>query len=337
VQPGDILFARRGAQATGYSALVQEQHAGWVCGTGAILLRVTSDAIDPAFLSFVLADEASIVWLKTRAVGAVMPNLNAEIISRFPVVLPSVKEQRAIARILGALDDKIELNGRMNATLEAMARAHFHARLVDGADHTWPRRPLADVVEVNPRRVLRAGVVAPYLDMGDMPTRSARALRWVYRETGSGARFVNGDTLVARITPCLENGKTAFVDFLPADAVGWGSTEYIVLRSRPPLPPHYAYLLARTDAFRAFAVSHMTGSSGRQRVPVDALYHYEVAVPPAAVAEAYGTAVAPLFAGMKARDEESSTLAVLRDTLLPKLLSGELRLKDAERLAAAAA
>ena len=67
----------------------------------------------------------------------------------------------------------------------------------------------------------------------------------VDRAFGSGMRFENGDTLVARITPCLENGKTAFVDFLEADQVGWGSTEYIVLRPRPPLPAEFG-CLART-------------------------------------------------------------------------------------------
>ena len=68
-------------------------------------------------------------------------------------------------------------------------------------------------------------------------------------------RFQNGDTLLARITPCLENGKTAFVDFLQDREIGWGSTEYIVLRSREGYPLEYSYYLARTDTFRAFAVT----------------------------------------------------------------------------------
>ena len=65
-------------------------------------------------------------------------------------------------------------------------------------------------------------------------------------------RFMNGDAL-ARITPCLENGKTAYVDFLDEGQVGWGSTEYIVLRPKAPLPPEFAYCLARSDEFRDFA------------------------------------------------------------------------------------
>jgi len=73
-----------------------------------------------------------------------------------------------------------------------------------------------------------------------MPTRGHSPDRVVLRTFGSGTRFLNGDTLVARITPCLENGKTAFVDFLKPDEIGWGSTEYIVLRPKPPYPEEFA-------------------------------------------------------------------------------------------------
>jgi type I restriction enzyme, S subunit len=162
--------------------------------------------------------------------------------------------------------------------------------------------------------------------MANMPTRSARALEVIDREFGSGMRFKNGDTLVARITPCLENGKTCFVDFLNDNQIAWGSTEYIVLQPKPPLPPEFAYFLARTDEFRAFMISNMTGTTGRQRVPAECLSNFKIAVPPAELAEKFGQFASAAFAQMKAHDEESRTLAALRDALLPKLLSGELRL-----------
>jgi type I restriction enzyme S subunit len=144
-------------------------------------------------------------------------------------------------------------------------------------------------------------------------------------------RFINGDTLVARITPCLENGKTAFVDFLQDGQVGWGSTEYIVLRPKPPLPEEYAYCLARSAEFREFAIQSMTGTSGRQRVPAESLAHFQVAVPPRPIAEAFGRAVKPRFLRSSAAVRESRTLAAVRDALLPKLIAGELRVKDAEK------
>jgi type I restriction enzyme S subunit len=146
-------------------------------------------------------------------------------------------------------------------------------------------------------------------------------------------RFVNGDTLVARITPCLEYGKTAYVDFLKDEQVGWGSTEYIVLRPRPPLSTEFAYCLARSQEFRDFAIQSMTGSSGRQRVPAESLSLFSVVSPFKDVAQLFGRIVKPVFARASAATEESRTLAALRDTLLPKLISGALRVPDAERMA----
>ena len=369
---GDILFARRGVQATGHVGCVRDAEDGFICGTGAIRLRVAraSAEIDPDYLSHVLADPSSLQWFRFHAIGATMPNLNEGIIRSFPLSVPPFPEQRAIAHILGTLDDKIELNRLLSETLEAMARALFKSWFVDfdpvrakaeGSDpglpkpladlfparladselgeipEGWEVAPLSEVVQVNPTRALRRGVEAPYLDMANMPTHGHSADDVVDREFGSGMRFVNGDTLVARITPCLENGKTAFVDFLRDGQVGWGSTEYIVLRPRAPLPEEYAYCLARSAEFREFAIQSMTGTSGRQRVPAESLAHFRVAVPPRLIAEAFGRAVRPRFARVSAAVHESRTLAALRDALLPKLISGELRVDDATRFVERAA
>ena len=139
-----------------------------------------------------------------------------------------------------------------------------------------------------------------------------------------------GDTLVARITPCLENGKTAYVDFLPHDRVGWGSTEYIVMRPMPPLPNEFAYCLARSPGFREFAIQNMTGTSGRQRVPAQVLSQFLFPSPPEPIAARFGKVVQPLFARASEAIRESRTLAALRDALLPKLVSGELRVTQLE-------
>ena len=195
----------------------------------------------------------------------------------------------------------------------------------------WEVKPLPELIEVNPTRTLRKGEFAPYLDMANMPTRGHSPDTVTERPFGSGMRFVNGDTLVARITPCLENGKTAFVDFLTDGQVGWGSTEYIVLRPKPPLPVEFAYCLARSDGFRDFAIQRMTGSSGRQRVPAELLAHFRLVDADRSVTELFGRLVQPLFARAGAATRESRILAALRDALLPKLISGELRVKDAEK------
>jgi type I restriction enzyme S subunit len=298
--------------------------------------------------------------------GSGVPTLNRNHIHPIPVRVPEdTYEQRVIAHILGALDDKIELNRRMNETLEAIAHEIFESWFVDfdpvrakaeGRDLGLPKHiadlfpdsfedselgeipkgwevvPLPEVIEINPVRRLRKGDIAPYLDMANMPTRGHSPDAVTERAFGSGMRFISGDTLVARITPCLENGKTAYVDFLKDDQVGWGSTEYVVLRPKPPLPTEYAYCLARSNKFRDFAIQNMTGSSGRQRVPPEALSHFLVVSPPKEIAELFGQLIMPLFSRVYAATRESRTLAALRDTLLPKLISGALRVKDVERL-----
>lgn len=104
----------------------------------------------------------------------------------------------------------------------------------------------------------------------------------------------------------------------------------IVLRPKPPLPSEYAYCLARSSGFREFAIQSMTGSSGRQRVPAESLSHYPVVTPSQQIAEQFGHIVGPLFSRASNAVRESRALAALRDSLLPKLVSGDIRMKNAE-------
>ena len=285
------------------------------------------------------------------------------------IPIPPLPEQRAIAHILGTLDDKIELNRRMNETLEEMARALFKSWFVDfdpvraKMDGRWRRgqalpgmpaelydlfpdqlvdselgeipegwevRALGDVVELNPPEPMKRGTVAPYLAMVSLPTSGPNPDDWVPREFTSGTRFRNGDALLARITPCLENGKTAFVQSLPEHTVGWGSTEFIVMRAIYPTPPVYAYLLARDPAFREHSIQSMTGTSGRQRVQIDVLFSYLLPYPPVNIWAEFSTLASRMFAGMELNRKESLVLAMQRDALLPKLISGEVRVKQRE-------
>ena len=139
--------------------------------------------------------------------------------------------------------------------------------------------PLRELMEVNPQEPLPRGRLAPYLDMALIPTAGPIPADFVLREYGSCMRFRNGDALLARITPCLENGKRDFVQNLPADEVGWGSTEFIVLRSRTPVPKSVAYIVARDPLFRAMAIRSMTGTSGRQRASGEAVSAFSLIQP----------------------------------------------------------
>jgi type I restriction enzyme, S subunit len=168
--------------------------------------------------------------------------------------------------------------------------------------------------------------------MKGVPTAGHCATDVINREFTSGSKFRNGDTLLARITPCLENGKTAFVDFLADDRVGWGSTEFIVLCGIDEPGNYFAYYLARSEAFRNHAILNMVGSSGRQRVPSDALESYTLPIPGKGVFNAFGSHCSWVMRKIKDNANQSALLADIRDTLLPKLISGEIRIPDAERL-----
>ena len=223
---------------------------------------------------------------------------------------------------------RAKLDGRqplgMDAATAALFPDHFQESEMGQTPAGWSVKRLPDAIEVNPRRTLKAGTVASYLDMKNLPTQGHSANEVVMREFTSGTKFQNGDTLLARITPCLENGKTGYVDFLADGEVGWGSTEYIILVPKPPFPPHFGYLLARSDALRSHAIQNMTGTSGRQRVPSECFNTFFVAVPPNETARRFDSFTAPLMAKIKANAEQSRTLIALRDTLLPRLLSGEI-------------
>jgi len=365
IKEKDILMSMAGVYL-GKVALVAREHTPANTNQAVAIIRIKHGTMSHRFVAYCLRTPFIRSTILNSVAQSAQPNINLADIGNLVIPNPPLNEQRAIAHILGTLDDKIELNRRMNEMLEAMARALFKSWFVDfnpvraKAEGRWKRgqslpclpahlfdlfpdsfedsemgkipkgwevKPLPELNDVNPARSLRKGDIAPYLDMANMPTRGHAPDQVVERPFGSGMRFINGDTLVARITPCLENGKTAFVDFLQDGQVGWGSTEYIVIRTKPPLPEEFAYCLARSDEFREFAIQSMTGSSGRQRVQAESLCHFMLIVPPRDVAMVFGRFVSPLFVWASGAVRESRTLAALRDSLLPKLVSGELHIK----------
>jgi type I restriction enzyme S subunit len=181
-----------------------------------------------------------------------------------------------------------------------------------------------DVLWVNPKVTVPKDGDKPFIPMGSLSDNSMLIGELEARNGNSGSKFQNGDTLFARITPCLENGKTAFVQFLPsADAVAFGSTEFIVLRSRT-VCPEYVYLLARSDAFRDNAIKSMSGASGRQRVQEKCFDKFLLAQPDLATLDRFSAVVSPMFKAIHVLAAENSNLRRTRDLLLPKLISGEL-------------
>ena len=139
-----------------------------------------------------------------------------------------------------------------------------------------------------------------------------------------GAKFCNGDTIMARITPCLENGKTAFVDILKDDEIGYGSTEYIVLRAKPGISdPQYVYYLATSPGFRNVAIKSMVGSSGRQRVQQSVLDDMLISLPTLTEQREIGRFLAMLDDRITLNNRINDNLSAQIETLLLTFLNKE--------------
>jgi len=364
---GDILFARRGVQATGHIAYVKYSEEGYICGTGAIRLRVDGgrNRVLSEYLSHVFANPASIEWFKFNSIGATMPNLNEGIVRRFPLSIPPLAEQVAVSSLLTALDDKIDLNRRMNETLEAMARAIFKDWFVDfgptrakmegrapylapeiwalfperlddaGKPEGWSEGTLEKFAVLNPeswstqtvpskiRYVDLSGVKWGYIDaVADLaweaaPSRARRVLR-------------RGDTIVGTVRP--GNGSFALVD---EDGLT-GSTGFAVLRPRVPQDRELIWCTA-TAPENINRLSHLADGGAYPAVRSDLVAATPITVAAPQILFKFSTVCRPLINRIEANKREARTLAATRDLLLPKLMSGEIRVKDAERIAEAAA
>jgi type I restriction enzyme S subunit len=281
--------------------------------------------------------------IKPFVTGAAQPKLSQSNLRQIEIPLPPLPVQRRIAGILSAYDELMENNQRRIRLLEAMARAlyrewfvHFRApgmaanRRINSPlgpiPHGWEVRRIPECVDISPRVAVPRDGEKPFVPMGCLSNDSMLITDIESRVGNSGAKFQNGDTLFARITPCLENGKTGFVQFLPdAHAVGFGSTEFIVLRSRT-LTPEFVYCLARSDEFRGVAIKSMSGATGRQRVQEQCFDDFQITQPPRALLDQYSAIVAPSFRLIYKLHLQIQNLRRTRDLLLPRLLSGQVAL-----------
>ena len=152
----------------------------------------------------------------------------------------------------------------------------------------WIKLRLSDIAEFNPRERIAKGTLSKKIAMDKLQpfTRDVPSYEWEH--FSGGAKFRNGDTIMARITPCLENGKTAKVSCLEEGEIGFGSTEFIVFRAKEGIDEDYLYYLVCSPIVREPAIKSMVGSSGRQRVQTDVVQNIEIDVPPVEEQRAIG-------------------------------------------------
>lgn len=145
----------------------------------------------------------------------------------------------------------------------------------------WKLSVFSDVINVNPRRTIKKGTKVRFVSMGDIREFDKKIREFSFRKFSGGSKFTNEDTIMARITPSLENGKTSFVDILDENEIAAGSTEFIVLSAKKDKTiPHYVYYLTISPEVRKEVINSMTGTSGRQRVENDVFNQIQIPIPP---------------------------------------------------------
>ncbi|WP_405536021.1 restriction endonuclease subunit S [Streptomyces sp. NBC_00075] len=297
-----------------------------------VMIIRAGEGLDPEFLQRHLSHPAMRAYMLSHSAGGSRRALTKKQVESFLVSVPPLPIQRAIAEVVGALDDKIGVNERLAVSYERLLQVGMEMLDVERIPDDSDSVRVTDLVDFNPKTPKPSDDEPVYVDMAALSTSRAGIDSWSRREPKSGTRFRNGDTLLARITPCLENGKTGYVDFMLEGEVGVGSTEFIVMRSRPGIPQEFSYFLARSGRFREHSIRNMVGSSGRQRVSANDSSNFYVVRPDHESLMAFGKRASAAFAHMKSMGEESRTLVTLRETLLPQLLSGRLHVRDAEKI-----
>jgi type I restriction enzyme S subunit len=345
----------------GFAVLTEVEgciHDGW------LLLDQLTPETDREFLLYCINHFTP--RIRKFADGTTQPNLNTTIARSLVFPLPPIDQQKAISALLSCLDDKIDLNRRMNETLESMARAIFKSWFVDfdpvrakaagrkpaGMDADtaalfpnslpigevsgplgWDCKSIESLVRISRQTLTPTQHPGEYFDHYSIPAFDAG--RMPVRDAGetilSNKFVVNGHSvLLSKLNPRIPRVWLPQVD---SGCRSICSTEFIVLDPAGPNTREFAYCLLGSDPFCERYGGMTTGTSGsHQRVRPDDLYRLQMIVPPMPVIERFTGIARPLLGRVCANRQESVTLTGIRDTLLPKLLSGEIRIRDAEKL-----
>lgn len=324
VRVGDLVYSRRGDVRR--RALIREKEDGWLCGTGCLRVRFGDSKVDPQYAYYYFGHVAVQEWIVQRAVGATMQNLNSSILAEVPFALPPLPEQQGIAHILGTLDDKIELNRRMNETLEAIARAVFKSWFVDfepipgiGPHEGWeetefgkiPRgwQPLTwgDVITLEYGKSLKG----KHTEGGEYP---------VY---GTNGRIGGWSTRLCEHPGIIIGRKGAYRGVHFSDEPFFVIDTAFYMEPKSEVEMRWAfYEASKLD------LNSMDSGSAIPSTSRDDFYALPVVIPPFNIQKRFVELLTPFWTKQRHNEEESRTLASIRDALLPKLLSGQIRVPN---------
>ena len=173
--------------------------------------------------------------------------------------IPHPDKQKEIVKEYNTIVNRMALNNQLIKKLEETAQAIYKQWFVDFDNGSDEKVELGKYLIINPSLSIRKDDLINYVEMNDLSTDNMCVNNFVQRPFTAGSKFQNNDILLARITPCLENGKTGFVNFLNENEIAFGSTEFIVMRARKDVSPFWVYCLAKDEDFRSYAISSMVG------------------------------------------------------------------------------
>lgn len=277
-----------------------------------------TDLLLPHYLELIIRQKWFTRYCEFLGQGSAREYCRFGNISEIEIEFPPIEEQQKIVEYNTAIENRIALKQKINDNLEATAQAYFDSLFFDESE---PNCTLADIALVNPVRPLAKGVEARYFEMATLPTNGCIPTGDFIKPYNGGVRFINGDTLIARITPCLENGKAAYINILEDNEVAFGSTEYIVFASKGNMPSSFYYFLIRNAKFVTFALQFMNGSSGRQRVSGEELASFPLCRPSCENLEAFDKVASLVLEQMKDNTYEIQKLKQLQEVIAATISS----------------
>lgn len=329
---GDIVFSRVGS--VDRCSYVDEEHNGWMFSGRCLRVR-PSENIDSLYLYYYFCREETRQFVRNIAVGATMPSINTKLLGEVPVAVPDLQIQKMVSNILSTIDNKIELNNKINANLQQQAQAIFKSWFVDFEPFQdgefveselgpipkgWRVGRLADVCSYGKEKITVSELTPEnYFSTENMLANkggytSAASLPNVLQTT----RCVPGDTLISNIRPYFKKIVYCMIN-------AGCSTDVLCLRPKHPKYSTYLYNLAYSDAFFDYMVA---GSKGTKmpRGDKQQIMGYPVILPPDEVIEKFHEFADTVLKKIRTELEENKKLTVLRDSLLPKLMNGEIEI-----------
>ncbi|WP_210411225.1 restriction endonuclease subunit S [Pseudarthrobacter sp. NIBRBAC000502771] len=346
MRKGDIVYSRRGDVEK--RALVRENNEGWLCGTGCLRVRLGEQSDhDPAFVSYLLGTEETRAWIVRHAVGATMPNLNTSILSAVPLVIPEPAVQQAVAEVLAAFDDKIVANTRLAQTLdeylmsrwtalslsETLERVKLDGLVQDVIGGDWGTSELADPSTEEVLCIRGADITDLQMSgLGSMPRRFIKPNSLRRRQ------LANLDLVVEMSggSPTQSTGRAVLITdaLLNRLNLPLSSSNFCrIVRLGNAKNAYVVYALLRDSWSRGEFFQYENGSTGIKNLAFsDYCAAKEVPMPSDVELNDFNQFAGGVFLTMQSIGEESAHLIRTRDTLLPQLMSGKLRIKDAEKV-----